>query len=150
MAIPDRPLDQSAHRSAKCSMLRVASVFLRDQDLHRACIVAAFAQHLGQLPIGLRMKPGRDYQPWWMLPDAQTYPFQTAGSIDGSSVKVVIYKAVDRQPSRGGPTRLIVDESIHRRATKVERSAVLQRDVLPEEPAVGGHRVCRKSMNLGW
>jgi hypothetical protein len=127
MAIPDRPLDESAHRSAKRSILRVAGILLRDQHSRGACVVAAIAQYLGQFSIGLRMKPGRDCQPWWMLPYAQTYPFQTAGSIDGSSVKVVIYKAVDRQPSRRGPTRLIVDESLHRRAAKVERSAVPQR-----------------------
>src|SRR5262249_34820877 len=59
VAVSDRRLEKGAHEPAKESELPISSVFLSHQNLNRARFVAALAQYLGKLSVGLEMKAGR-------------------------------------------------------------------------------------------
>src|ERR1700733_10433376 len=105
MAVTDGGFQETRQQSARERRLLVSRILLSDQDSDRARVVAAFAQHLGELSIRLRMKAG-----------LKTYPLQPgAGVAGGIARKERLYEtrigqAVDKKVSGGGPTaRLVFD-----------------------------------------
>src|SRR4029077_1013336 len=79
----------------------------------------------------------------------QAQPSQPAFNVERAiQSKAAVLKAVDLQVPGRRPALLLIPQPRHRRATQVERSAVLQRNVAPCERSLDGHPATLKAVLL--
>ncbi len=105
-------------------------VLLRDQYLDSARIVAAFAQHLGQLTVWLRSKSAA----------LQRDPAQATLHVERRAcAEAVVSKAIDKQVARCRPALFLVEQDPDMGSAEIEGRTVLKLDVAPIQEDSGGH-----------
>src|SRR5208337_309946 len=103
VSVADSRIEEPAPQCTRAAVARVAQIFRRNQHRDRSLFIALLAQHLGELPIRLRM-----------IFRLQRKPAQTGPRVG----EAVVPEAVEDQFALRWPAVRIVEEDAYRSAVQ--------------------------------